>query len=119
MTLEQFLSRQEKWSTVTFGHGTRTLGLIEHIRKELAEIEANPHDLEEWCDVIMLAIDGFWRHGGDPATIMQHLEAKAQKNFRRQWLPGNDSRASEHIREDSRDDRSQALTSNQPGDSQP
>ena len=99
MTLEQFLKRQEEWSSKTFGHGTRTAGIVEHIQKELEEIRADPHDLEEWIDVIALALDGFWRHGGDPDTIMAHLEAKAQKNFNRKWNVPVDGRAVEHTRE--------------------
>jgi hypothetical protein len=50
--LVAYLDRQMAWSLTTFGGGTRTKGLTAHIRKELAEIEAAPHDLEEWIDVV-------------------------------------------------------------------
>lgn len=59
--LREFLASKARWSYDTFGPGARTTGIIAHIRKELAEIEAQPFDLMEWIDVLMLAMDGFWR----------------------------------------------------------
>ncbi len=52
------LYRQREFSLRTFGPGPRTAGVIDHIRKELREIEADPLDLEEWIDVVLLAFDG-------------------------------------------------------------
>lgn len=99
LTLEQYLERQEEWSSRTFGHGTRTLGLTKHIEKEIAEIRAKPHDLSEWVDVVILALDGYWRHGGDPLEIMKHLVAKQEKNFVRQWPTStSEEEAIEHVR---------------------
>ena len=99
-TLETWLAKQKSWSSVTFGHGLRTGGLIDHIQKELAEIRANPHDLEELIDVIILALDGYWRHGGEPNSIMDGLIAKWEKNFARQWpTPTSEDIAVEHVRE--------------------
>lgn len=98
-SLGQYLKRQEEWSARTFGHSTRTKELLEHIRKELAEIEAAPHDLTEWVDVIILALDGYWRHGGSPDSIMAALQAKQDKNFARKWpTPKSEDEAVEHIR---------------------
>lgn len=100
MDLSGYLKRQEEWSGRTFGHGTRTIGIIQHIRKELEEILQNPHDLEEWIDVVILALDGYWRHGGDPKHIMFHLQAKQQINFSRHWPPpGPEDQPTEHIRQ--------------------
>lgn len=98
--IEAWLLKQEAWSRRTFGSGRRTGGLIDHIQKELVEIRENPHDLEEWIDVIILALDGYWRHGGDPNGIMDSLIAKWEKNFARQWPgPASEDVAVEHIRE--------------------
>jgi hypothetical protein len=63
MDLIQHLFRQRDFSLRTFGPGQRTHGVLDHIRKELAEIEAKPADLTEWVDVILLALDGAWRAG--------------------------------------------------------
>jgi len=99
LKLEQYVQRQEEWSSRTFGHGPRTLGVTRHIEKEIAEIRENPHDLSEWVDVVILALDGYWRHGGDPREIMKHLTAKQEKNFARQWpTPTSQDDAVEHVR---------------------
>ncbi|WP_395734124.1 dATP/dGTP pyrophosphohydrolase domain-containing protein [Prosthecobacter sp.] len=79
------LERQVKFSEKTFGPGCRTFGILDHIRKELAEIDADPMDLEEWVDVILLAFDGAWRIGAKPWEIAQAIEAKLTKNENRTW----------------------------------
>jgi hypothetical protein len=79
------LERQRAWSTKTFGPGSRLLGVLDHIRKELAEIEAAPHDLGEWVDVIILAFDGAWRAGWEPNDILAAISAKQARNEARTW----------------------------------
>jgi hypothetical protein len=97
--LEGYLIRQWEWSRRTFGPGRRTKGILRHIEKELLEIEANPEDLTEWLDVAILAMDGFWRHGGKPEDFMKALQAKQEKNFARTWpTPTNEDEAVEHDR---------------------
>lgn len=83
--LGPYLERQWAWSKETFGPGLRTKGIIQHIGKELQEIEKDPHDLLEWVDVIILAMDGFWRHGGDPQDLIDLMQAKQDKNLARTW----------------------------------
>ena len=48
--LEQFLKDQKSWSEKVFGTGKRTVGLCNHIRHELIEIENDPDNLEEWIE---------------------------------------------------------------------
>jgi hypothetical protein len=79
------LRRQREWSERTFGPGPRTAGVIDHIRKELREIEADPTDLSEWIDVVILALDGAWRAGGSPEQIIAALVAKQTRNEGRTW----------------------------------
>lgn len=98
--LTEYIRQQEEWSARTFGHSTRTKGITAHIRKELLEIEAAPHDVEEWIDVVILALDGAWRAGYSPVQIVDALEAKQAKNFRRTYpRPLSDDHPSEHIRD--------------------
>lgn len=79
------LHRQREFSERTFGPGTRTAGVIDHIRKELNEIEAKPDDVTEWVDVILLALDGAWRAGFSPEQIAKAIDAKQTKNEGRTW----------------------------------
>ncbi len=78
------LRRQREWSERTFGPGDRAKGVVDHIRKELLEIEAEPAGTE-WVDVIILALDGFWRAGYSPEQIIAALVAKQAKNEARTW----------------------------------
>lgn len=59
--LVKHLRRQRAFSLHTFGPGHRTQGVLNHIRKELTELEAEPLELSEWIDVVLLALDGAWR----------------------------------------------------------
>ncbi len=83
--IESYFERQIAWSRETFGPALRTKGVIDHITKELREIERDPHDLSEWVDVVILAMDGFWRHGGKAADLLPSLIGKQQKNMARKW----------------------------------
>lgn len=99
--LVAYLRRQITFSEKTFGPGQRTEGVIDHIRKELIEIESHPRDLEEWIDLIMLGFDGAWRAGYCPEDIARQLEAKLVKNEGRQWpdwRTAEPGKAIEHIR---------------------
>jgi len=101
MDLVSHLVRQRAWSERTFGPGDRSEGIVDHIRKELREIEAAPGDLTEWIDIVILALDGAWRAGYDPEEIVAALQEKQTTNENRKWpdwrtaAPG---KAIEHIR---------------------
>ena len=95
------LYRQREFSLRTFGPGERTAGVVDHIRKELAEIEAHPSDLSEWIDVVLLALDGAHRQGYTPEQIAAALKAKQDKNEARNWPDWRTSapdKAIEHVR---------------------
>lgn len=82
------LYRQRAFSRATFGPGSRQAGVCDHIRKELVEIEGSMdrrEALQEWVDVILLALDGAWRCGYEPHEIIGELEAKQTKNELRDW----------------------------------
>jgi len=96
-----YLRRQRAWSEETFGPGARHKMCTNHIRKELAEIEGNPGDLEEWIDVVILALDGAWRAGYTPEQIADALFSKSDKNADRKWPDWRDhpeDEPIEHIR---------------------
>lgn len=82
---KKHLRRQRAFSERTFGPGCRTGGILDHIRKELIEIESSPDDISEWIDVVILALDGAWRSGASPDEIIGALVAKQTKNESRTW----------------------------------
>lgn len=102
MDLIEHIVNQREFSFNTFGPGNKTAATIDHIRKELLKIEAEPLDLEEWIDVILSAIDGACRTGYSPIMIVQCLEDKFEKNKTRKypdWRTADLNKAIEHIRE--------------------
>lgn len=99
------LERQRTWSRETFGPGARLGGVLDHIRKELVEVEEHPADATEWADVIILAFDGAWRAGHEPQAILDAIARKQATNESRTWPDwrtlGEDV-AIEHVREGQR-----------------
>lgn len=96
------LARQRAFSSRTFGPGPRTEAVLDHIRKELAEIEASPYDLGEWVDVVILALDGAWRAGHEPRQIIDAIAAKQARNEARRWpdwRTAEPDKAIEHVRD--------------------
>lgn len=99
----EHIRRQIDFSYKTFGPGIRTKGVIDHIRKELTELEEKYHDVSEWADVIILAIDGAWREGYTPAEIIDAVISKQTVNESRtwpDWKTAEPNKAIEHIREE-------------------
>lgn len=100
--LVDHLKRQIAWSRKTFGPGSRVDGVLDHIRKELIEIEDEPHVLDEWIDVVILGLDGAWRSGHTAEQIAQALHDKQVVNEKRQWpdwRTAEHGKAIEHIKE--------------------
>lgn len=104
------LKRQIAFSRGTFGPGPRTKGLIDHIRKELKELEDAGGSADEWVDLVILALDGMTREimangydTEDAAEITCRMIAKKQTlNEARDWpdwRTQSQDRAIEHIRE--------------------
>lgn len=76
-TILDYLTRHRDWSWHSFGtpaDGRGPAGPHNHIAKELKEIEADPDDLEEWIDVIILSIDGCLRAGCTLRDVEVHVE---------------------------------------------
>lgn len=86
-TIEDYLRRQNEVSQAKFGVGERTDSITKKIEHELSEVKADPYDLAEWIDIIILATDGYCRHGGSPDSFIRDLHAKldivAQRTYQR------------------------------------
>lgn len=99
--LLELLTAQKEWSEKTFGPDFRLKGVLDHISKELIEIEEDPTDVIEWIDLVILAFDGAWRSGHTPEEIVAALNVKYQKNFAREWpdwRTADPDKAIEHVR---------------------
>lgn len=103
--LSAFVFDQYRWSMQTFGPGDRTEGLLKHIGKEIEELRAAPTpdaQLDEWIDVLLLALDGALRCGVTPLVVSESIEAAQKRNFNRRWPPANLQRLgepNEHVRD--------------------
>lgn len=116
MDLKQHLIRQMAFSHATYGPGTRTKGVIAHIRKELKEVLKGQGDSAEWVDVVILGLDGLTRQlaycGGerrDPELVAQTavnmIIGKQSRNEARDWPDWRKAKpdtAIEHVRTDKR-----------------
>jgi hypothetical protein len=99
---EKFLTRRQQFSEKTFGPNFNPLGIVDHIKKELNEIVADPNDLVEWIDIILLALDGAARAGYSPEQIINALDYKLTKNENRKWPDWktvDPNKAIEHVEE--------------------
>lgn len=95
------IHRQRAFSLKTFGPGERLAGVLDHIRKELGEIERDPGDVEEWADILLLAIDGAHRQGHTPEQIAAAINRKQNINETRtwpDWRTADPGKAIEHVR---------------------
>lgn len=104
MTVAELQRRQREWSERTFGPATpdRIQGVIKHIRKELDEIEAEPGDIMEHADLMILALELAWMCGHDGANVEWAVTHKQDINRARKW-PSRDEQVAgepvEHVRE--------------------
>lgn len=101
-----YLAHQRRFSDETFGPGARTQGVIDHIRKELVEVEESDGDLTEWADVVILALDGATRAAaaqGRPVEAVLFVVANKQaRNEAREWPDWrtcDPQKAIEHVRD--------------------
>jgi hypothetical protein len=101
-SLTAIIERQRTFSLQAFGEGARTKGILDHIARESKEVAASPHDLSEWADLIILAIDGAWRSGATPAEVAAAIVAKQTINANRKWPAGSEDEAILHIVESPR-----------------
>lgn len=86
------------WSKKTFGEGRRTGGICRHIVSKLEEIRAQPLDMMEWIDIVILALDGAWRTGASPESVVGALLNKMSKIRQREYpMPASDDEPSMHV----------------------
>ena len=95
------LEHQHEWSVHTFGP-QRVDGVLDHIGKELVEIQEAPDDVEEWADLIILAFDGAMRAGHEPQAVLDAIQRKQIVNESRvwpDWRTAEVGKAIEHVKD--------------------
>ena len=115
-TFTNHLIRQMAFSRATFGPGSRTAMVIDHLKKEIEEVELSYGSVDEWTDVVILALDGLTRSISavlesrgeyDPnAAVARYavemIRAKQGKNELRNWPDwrmADPNKAIEHVRD--------------------
>jgi len=95
-----FIQRQKEFSLKAFGPAGRAVGILNHVKKEIKEIEQDPEDATEWVDVILLSFDRLWRMGYEPSQIAELLQTKLIKNENRTWPDWNNMSEEDAIEHD-------------------
>jgi hypothetical protein len=117
MDFKQHLIRQMAFSHATFGPGTRSEGVIDHLEKEIEEVkQALPEGAQvaasEWVDLVILSLDGLTRQLAycngerrDPDAVAEDacnmIVGKQTRNEARSWpdwRTADHRKAIEHIR---------------------
>jgi hypothetical protein len=112
MDLMQHLLRQMAWSHATFGPGTRTEAVIDHLRKELQEVIDSNGEPHEWVDVVVLALDGLTRQiaycngeRADPKSVayavccmIEGVQGRNEARTWPDWRTAAQDKAIEHVR---------------------
>lgn len=84
LDLVAHLYRQREFSLRAFGPGPRVDGVAAHTLRNMAAAE-HPPGLADWIDAALLALDGAWRAGYDPAEIALALATQQTRNELRTW----------------------------------
>ena len=87
-----------KWTAEQF-KGQPLSGKFAHLRKEIAELEANPNDLMEYADCYMLLVDIAGKNNIQLSDIHRAAGEKLVINKNRTWGEPNDDGSVEHVRD--------------------
>ena len=99
-----YLVRTHKeWSDKTFGLPSERgpIGPLKHLAKEVNECLANPADLMEYADCLLLILDASHRQGLSAEQLIDLAIEKVHINEKRQWNVGDVNSPAEHVRNDS------------------
>lgn len=85
------------WSDRTFGSGEdRHRSTMNHLKREVDEIIADPSDLEEYADVLILLVDAARMAGFHTDDLLDAAYAKHEVNKKRTWKPADIDGVHEH-----------------------
>lgn len=96
-SLQELQDVQAAWVADTFP-GITTKNKLDHLRKEIDEIESNPSDVAEYADAIMILTSAAHGEGISVEAITKAAWEKIEINKTRKWAQGRDG-VFEHKRE--------------------
>lgn len=95
LTLDGIIREVNDWQAVTFPRATPA-SVVEHLRREVAELVNDPTDTSELADVIFLAVGLAYELDVDLAAVVAR---KLAVNRARVWSPPDEMGVCEHIRD--------------------
>lgn len=95
---DQVRREHAEWSQSTFGN-VGPIGPLKHLRREVLETIAKPHDLIEWADMQFLLWDAQRRAGITDEQITKAMIEKLAVNKLREWPEPKDGEPRLHIKE--------------------
>lgn len=101
LSLGEFWDLHAEWSRTTFGSDAERgpAGPLAHMAKEIAEVQANPKDLMEYADLLLLLFDACRRAGFNFHQLRRAACEKLKINKARKWGKPNADGSVEHVRE--------------------
>lgn len=89
-----------EWSQTQFGLDSERgpEGPLAHLAKEVEEMAADPTDLSEYADGLLLLLDASRRAGFTADQLLEAASVKLKVNMEREWGEPNPDGSVEHIR---------------------
>lgn len=94
LTLDSVIREVNEWQAVTFPRATPA-SVVEHLRREVQELVADPTDLSELADVVFLAVGLAYELGVDLKAVVAE---KLAVNKARTWGQPDEHGVVEHVR---------------------
>lgn len=93
-------SELSEWSQATFGTDAERgpLGALKHLEKEAREAQADPTDVAEYADCLILTLDAARRAGFKPLELFRAAYQKLQVNKARTWPKPTSDEPVEHVK---------------------
>lgn len=90
----------QSWSRRTFGpaYERGPVGPLKHIKKEVDEALAEPQDIVEYADILILLFDATWRAGFTEQDLLEAANEKLVKIATREYPKVADGEVCEHDR---------------------
>lgn len=98
----RYIADQARWARGTFGPDRPVAGVVDHMVKEMVEIQEDPTDPYEYIDMIILSLDALSRLHYKPGDIADMLYGKFARNVARKWpdwRTADPDKAIEHVRD--------------------